>query len=315
MSKVLVLLASYNGSKYIASQLQSIALQFIGSSDLSVDVAILDDCSTDDTFNIAVSSAKTLGLNLFIASAKYDLFPAGSAANNFYRLVADCLCNSSQYDYFALCDQDDIWQPFHLARAVNVLKTTECDCFSSSITAFYPSGLSNVIDKTRRKSRYNHFFEGPGPGCSFVFSQNFYLSLNHYITSNPAFVSTFTFHDWFFYAYAKENGFQWFIDATSSLLYRQHASNVLGASSISLSAIKVRVQMFFGGWYINQVNSFFQLSPRKYSLQEIFFPRNTLQLILRFPLVMSCRSRFFDGLLLYILLVLVSLGRYFKFSL
>ena len=38
------------------------------------------------------------------------------------------------------------------------------------------------------------------------------------------------YHDWFIYAFARCNGFLWFIDSCNSVNYRQHASNVFGAN-------------------------------------------------------------------------------------
>ena len=48
MSKIVVILASYNGEKFIKEQISSILSQ----TNVDIDLYIFDDCSKDNTINI-----------------------------------------------------------------------------------------------------------------------------------------------------------------------------------------------------------------------------------------------------------------------
>src|ERR1700733_6569839 len=58
-------------------------------------------------------------------------------------------------------------------------------------------------------------------------------------------------HDWYCYAFARANGFNWIIDSEPSMLYRQHANNEVGVNR-GFKAAKVRITKIKNGWWLNQ---------------------------------------------------------------
>ena len=89
MKNVAVLLASYNGIKYIKEQIDSI----LNQDEVEVTIFISDDLSTDGTIdylhNIYKDEKRLTYLN---SNQKF-----GGAAKNFYRLIKDV--NFSDFDY------------------------------------------------------------------------------------------------------------------------------------------------------------------------------------------------------------------------
>lgn len=107
--EVSVVLATYNGEKYLAEQLASIATQTRAAAEL----VVTDDGSTDSTLGLVGDFAK---------SAPFPVRVLGGAdhlgwADNFIRGL-----RSASGDAIALCDQDDVWRPDKLARQVAVLE-------------------------------------------------------------------------------------------------------------------------------------------------------------------------------------------------
>lgn len=109
---VLVMMASYNGEKFISEQIDSILAQ----EGVDVTLRICDDGSNDSTPVICESYA-----------SRYDnvCFEVNKAnkglAKNFMDMVYDD--NACGYDYYAFSDQDDVWLPEKLAHAVREIES------------------------------------------------------------------------------------------------------------------------------------------------------------------------------------------------
>ena len=110
MYKIAVLLAAYNGEKWIKEQIDSILNQE------SVDVKLFISCD--------LSTDKTMDLLTSYNSEKISILPYGerygAAAPNFYRLIREV--SFSDFDYIALSDQDDIWLSDKLISAINCIE-------------------------------------------------------------------------------------------------------------------------------------------------------------------------------------------------
>lgn len=118
MVKVSVCIATYNGAKYIAEQLQSI-LDQIGQND---EVIISDDHSTDETINI-VNSFNDDRIKIF-----YNEGEKGYTANFENSL------NQISGDLIFLSDQDDIWLPGKYNAVVAMLSTNDLVVTNSMVT-------------------------------------------------------------------------------------------------------------------------------------------------------------------------------------
>lgn len=138
LPKVYVMMATYNGEKYLREQIDSILAQ----EDVEVTLRICDDCSSDSTFEIcneyqqkdnrviATQNAKGLGVGL-----------------NFMQMVYEI--NAADYDYFAFSDQDDYWLPQKLILAYHSIQKIQSDSTSKHIDGLgvpvlYCSDLKDV---------------------------------------------------------------------------------------------------------------------------------------------------------------------------
>lgn len=95
---VAVVLASYNGEKYIAQQLESIRSQTLQPKELIV----TDDCSRDETLSIVSNFAKTSPFPVTILKRAKNV----GWADNFIFGLGQIRPNATAV---ALCDQDDVW--------------------------------------------------------------------------------------------------------------------------------------------------------------------------------------------------------------
>ena len=76
--RILVILASYNGAKYIREQVESI----LNQDAVTVDIKIYDDVSKDDTVDVITHFCIDERVQLLINKS-----PTGSAANNFFNAI------------------------------------------------------------------------------------------------------------------------------------------------------------------------------------------------------------------------------------
>lgn len=236
--KIAVLLATYNGSRYLTSQLDSILSQ----KNIVLDIFISDDNSSDDTFKI-ISQFSKAHKNIHVIK---QLLNKGSA-NNFYNLIDQV--NNDKYNYFAFSDQDDIWPEYKLSRAVNKLIEDDASGYSSDFIYFDENQNFSYYKKSFKLKKYDFLFETPGPGCSFVINKDLFKSFQSFIKNKQ---DLFDYHDWLIYAYARSQEFQWTIDESPNLLYRQHNENVAGVNS-GIKAYQRRVNRILFGMWFNEI--------------------------------------------------------------
>lgn len=246
MKKVAVLLAVYNGKKWIDEQLESI----LNQENVNVDIYISIDKSTDGSYEYIVSNYNKNNIYILPYGERY-----GSAGKNFYRLVRDV--NFSEYDFVSFADQDDIWHTDKLATAISTIDLKSIDAYSSNVIAFWEDGQSVVIDKAQPQLSYDYFFEAAGPGCTYVFNNPLAQAFKDFI-NNRAPDELAELHDWLLYAFARANGYKWYIDPKPGMLYRQHESNQVGANNSLKMWIK-RIQLIRSGWYRGEVTKLIKL--------------------------------------------------------
>ena len=110
--KVAIVMATYNGEKYISEQLDSIICQ----THKNWQLYIRDDGSKDNTMAIVKRyEAQDSRINL-VSDDKGNL----GYNKNFYQLLS--LCNEN---YIAFCDQDDVWHSNKIATSLQKLKEIE----------------------------------------------------------------------------------------------------------------------------------------------------------------------------------------------
>lgn len=222
MKKVLVLLSTYNGEKYLKQQLDSLLAQ------QGVDLSILvrDDGSTDGTINI-LQEYQEKNNNMHLMNRMGGGENVG-CANSFALLLNEAYKERTLFDYFAFCDQDDVWMNDKVLRAVSLLDTINdndkpcCYCSNLNIT---DSDL-HVLKVRWNKSdafttKYESLVCSMATGCTMLFNKKvleFFTEYKpeHLIIHDKWLAQTCLFFGKVIY------------DKTSYILYRQHSNNVIG---------------------------------------------------------------------------------------
>lgn len=165
---VLVMMATYNGEKYVAEQIDSILAQ----ENVEVTLLISDDGSSDSTPQICAEYSLKFENVIFSVNEKNK-----GLAKNFMDMLyrTDVL----YYDYFAFSDQDDYWLPEKLAKAIGKLND------SGYGPRLYYSDVCNVDENLKGGSlEYGCFAPYSGSmgllltinwasGCTMVFNSCF----------------------------------------------------------------------------------------------------------------------------------------------
>jgi len=241
LPEVVVLLATYNGMRWLPEQLASILAQ----ERVRVRIVALDDESTDSTRDWLVEQSH--------ADARLTVLPSmgasGSSAANFYRLIAHV--KPPRDGYLAFSDQDDVWLPGKLARHVDLLRSGQHDGISSSVTAFSPDGARRVIRKDYPQRRFDYLTESPGPGCTFVLTPRMAALVAEQLADDESPARDAAHHDSLIYALARGRGWSWHIDGATTLDYRQHDSNVMGANT-GLRPALARLRLIRQHWHRTQ---------------------------------------------------------------
>lgn len=238
MPPVTILLCTANGARFLPAQLAS----FVEQSHENWSLWISDDGSTDDTCTILRTfmdaHKKTHDIRLVAG-------PGQGAAANFMSLLCRPELPSG---LVALSDQDDVWHPHKLERAVARLEAV-----AHGQPAIYGAQSVHVeedltpIGRSRMPRR--------APSFANALTQN--IISGHSTVLNSAALSLvraagkpagIAYHDWWLYQLIIGAGGAVLIDAAQVLLYRQHAVNVLGAHRGWRARLK-RLALVFGGEY------------------------------------------------------------------
>ena len=99
--KVMVLLSSYNGEKYIREQLDSILTQ----QGVEVTLLVRDDGSRDATPRILREYAERCKNVIVLPEENVG------CVSSFRKLLTEAYNYIDRVDYFAFADQDDVWLP------------------------------------------------------------------------------------------------------------------------------------------------------------------------------------------------------------
>lgn len=251
--KVLIILASYNGVRYIEEQIDSILKQ----NGVDSSLFIFDDGSSDGTLDL-VNSIKMNKSIEFIENSS----PTGSAANNFFNALQsfdDSLLD--MYDYIAFADQDDIWLSDKLKVATERLQSVKADLYMSNLILWEEkNNKRTIVNKSYPQKKYDYLFEGGSAGCTYVFTTFFGKKLKERLKVINYKEWQFFSHDWFVYFFARRDHYKVFIDEHAYILYRVHDTNVHGQlNKFSLYAIRERLKLIKEGWYFKQAKGFVKL--------------------------------------------------------
>lgn len=241
LSRVAVLLAAFDGMRWLPQQLDSILAQRA----VALTVFISVDQSTDGSEAWCDQQAARDARIRVLAHGQHF----GGAARNFFRLLREVALDD--FDYVCFADQDDVWLPGKLERAIAQIRETGVQAYSCNVTAFWPDGRQVLIDKAQAQVRWDFLFEAAGPGCGYVLQKGLAQEIQGLVQTQWQAVQAVGLHDWFIYAFARSRGFRWVIDAEPGLLYRQHDRNQVGANA-GWAGLWRRARKILSGWGMSQ---------------------------------------------------------------
>lgn len=239
LPRVAVLLATHNGRRWLPEQLDSVLAQ----EGVEVEIFARDDASTDGTAEWLVDRAASEPRLTVIPSDG----ASGSAAANFYRLVQ---LAPADREFYAFCDQDDIWIPTKLVTHVRLSQELGADGVSSNVTSFTAEGERSLVKKDFPQRRFDYLLESPGPGSTFLMS-NRLIAVTRELLDAAGAAPLPQYHDWLLYVVARAKGWTWHIDAAPTVEYRQHDANVMGANVGARSAFS-RLTLVREQWHRGQ---------------------------------------------------------------
>ncbi|MCP0887609.1 glycosyltransferase family 2 protein [Ligilactobacillus sp. WILCCON 0076] len=238
-----VIIATYNGEKYIQKQLQSI----LNQRKQPDEVIIRDDCSTDNTGNLIKEFIKENELSNWSFET--------NVSNKGYRGNFNNLLSLVNGDYIFLSDQDDEWLPNKIEKMVSIFENNQhILALNGSISLI--DGHSHSIEIIDGKNMYNSNFyfsvkklkrlnqiplsdlviSNVTPGCAMAITKNLKeMFLQSYNEMIP--------HDWYLNMIAAIKGGCYYLNEPV-INYRVHSNNAIGLSSAAERGLKAKLKSF-----------------------------------------------------------------------
>lgn len=227
-SLVDVLLATFNGEKYLYDQVESIRRQ----THHNWNMLVSDDGSTDGTVSLV---DKEIGKDQRIHWAERQCGHAGSYANFM------CLLSQSNADYVMFCDQDDVWleskiritlekmkemERLHQGKPIMVF--TDLEVVDHNLNQLFPSFDSMGNIDPYKSSLKDLIFNPVAPGCTIMLNKELRdIALKLHNSGGVK------YHDWWVSLIAAAFGHIGYVP-TSTIKYRQHFDNQVGATKQSV---------------------------------------------------------------------------------
>lgn len=249
LKTVTVLLSTYNGEKFLEEQLQSLIQQ----KNVEVRILVRDDGSTDGTVSILDRWKNDRLLDWYTG----DNVGAGKS-------FVDLLFKVPQSDYYAFCDQDDVWLPNKLELSLLKMEQCESTHLDKPIIIHTDMWVVNkdlelISDSFWKYSKLRpdilNTFEylaicNSVNGCTMLLN-----NAARDIVIQKYFVQSLVLHDVLVsLIVAYNNGIIDYVE-TPTMLYRQHGSNVIGARERGTSFF-VRKFFLLGNTIKNNIHRF-----------------------------------------------------------
>ena len=227
---VAVLMSTYNGERYLREQMDSVLAQ----QGVEVQIIVRDDGSSDNTLNF-LKGYKETHQNITILQERNC-----GAEMSFHRLCQYAK-EKVNADYYAFCDQDDVWLPEKLKVAVDKLQS-----FGESLPNLYFSNLRmvdsslrdihylfgvNDVDVSKRMSLIQIFTYG----CTCVFN---HTALLKYCKAD--FKKELAHDNWVYLLCTYLGNVYYCPD--SLILYRQHGLNLSGQKTSGVNLAFQRIK-------------------------------------------------------------------------
>ncbi len=230
--KVQILLSTYNGEKFLRQQLDS----YLSMEDFECCcVLIRDDGSIDNTINILKDYEKYNNFKIVYGEN-------WGVSKSYQWLIQN---SNPTCSYFALSDQDDIWLPDKIKKALNQLERLPQEkailfASSSQITDEELNPIGRTITPNRGVSFYNAVIQNILPGHTQVFN----LELRNYLC-DCGFEEAVAV-DWWIYLVASALGTIVF-EPSFTVLHRQHGNNTVGYQRRAWNMLRRRLHYILEG--------------------------------------------------------------------
>lgn len=217
VDEISVLLATYNGARFLNEQLQTIEAQRVGR----INIWAGDDGSSDKTLEILASWQERWKRGEF----HLIVGPGKGYVENFRHLV---IAAASERGYLAFSDQDDIWDRDKLSIAIAFLKAVPL-----SEPALY-GGRTRIVGSDgqmigmsplfkRRPTFSNALVQSIAGGNTMVLNRT---AAN--LLAETCELTSFVSHDWWCYQIVSGAGGHVIYDPSPRIGYRQHEGNAIG---------------------------------------------------------------------------------------
>ncbi len=258
--RVEVIISTYNGAEYLEEQIASI----LNQENVDTHITVRDDGSTDSTLDILNAQCK-----------KYPGRISLIKGNNigYRKSFLFGLKESESADYYAFSDQDDIWLPNKLSKAVENLNKLNSDIklyvSSLKITDRYLNEIG-VNDISNMTNSLRCYFARPRlAGCTYVFNKSLKdaaIKLFELLIDDGINDISFPDHDFVVGAIGFACG-EVYIDKDSFILHRRLSSSITGGGNGIRKRIQTEYKCFFARKKVRSLISEYLLSSFKEHLR------------------------------------------------
>ncbi len=225
--KIAVLMATYNGEKYIEEQIDSI----LNQTYKNIVLYIRDDNSKDNTVEIVKKYEEMYPEKVILVN---DQKKASGACKNFMFLL-EYVYKLDKYEYFMFSDQDDFWIEDKISTMIEeydkivnkdepILIHSDLQVVDSKLNVINNSFIEYSGEEKKYDGFFRYLFQNNVTGCTMFINKK----LVDLIKFN---IDNIFMHDWYFALIASSLGQVIFVDK-SIIKYRQHENNVIGANKV-----------------------------------------------------------------------------------
>lgn len=222
-----ILMATYNGEKYLIQQLESLLSQTYQN----FEIIARDDGSQDKTLEILRS------YNITIIDSKENL-----GVQRSFGVLLDYAIENSDADYFMFCDQDDVWESDKVELTfakmqelekkhsnIPILVHTDLKVVDEDLKTLHTSFLSYQRIEAKYNDLNNLLIQNTVTGCTVMINRK----LTNLCLPIPR---ECIMHDWWIGLVASEFGKISYLDK-ATISYRQHTENSVGAKKFNVGYI------------------------------------------------------------------------------
>ena len=236
--KACIIMATYNGEKYLREQLDSIIAQTYKDWVLYIS----DDGSKDNTVKILKEYQKKLGKDKLIIT-KNSRSKHGAKENFCFAIDT-----APEADFYFFSDQDDVWEKDKVKLQLEEIEKLSgpslvyCDgkIVDENLKPITEKTISEQFSKIPKKKPLNRsVFANRIAGCTMCINRELLEAAKNL---NP---EKIIMHDFYIVLYALSFGNLVFLDKVLNL-YRQHGNNAMGAGvDYVQTSLKTKISKFF----------------------------------------------------------------------